>query len=225
MDSAVEKIGVYDFFAVLLSGMICLLLMQYMQIPVLDIVNYMEGEIIRIVFILLEGYFFGIILQEIGAFIDRKIMKLRKNIYSNYLNDKKMVIDNELEFKEFRKIAGEILGENKEYFDEKECEYVYRYCKEYLVIIEKNGKIDRITSIYAMSRSFFTATIFSIIIYAIQCSICKINFDIKILISMFLLLILFYKRAKRFAKYKLQIVLREYRAVMVIKGKEDKEDE
>lgn len=93
-----------------------------MEIPVLDIVNNMEGEIIRIIFILLEGYFLGMILQELGAFLDRRIAKGRKNIYSNFLNDEKRIIDNELEVKEFRKIAEEILGEKKEKFDEKECE-------------------------------------------------------------------------------------------------------
>lgn len=94
-----------------------------------------------------------------------------------------------------------------------------------MVIAEKNGKVDRFNSLYAMSRSFFTAAIFCIFIYGIQCSVIKINFDIKILLFMLFILVLFYARAKRFAKYKLQVVLREYRIVRLINGNGVTEDE
>lgn len=213
MDSALEKVGLYDFFGVLLSGMIGVLLGQYMGISFLDFVNSIDEEVIRIIFLLLEGYFWGMILQEIGSIVDRKFIKVREKAHSCYLNNDNKIIINKTEKIEFKEMARNILKMGEKEPNESESEYVYRHCKEYVEIKGKSEKVNRINSLYAMSRSLFIEMSLIIIIYVYAIWTGEKEFSLKMMFMLLALMILFYKRMKRFAECKVLIVLRQYRCL------------
>ena len=77
------------------------------------------------------------------------------------------IIDNELELKSFRKLANTILKiqDNNHIYSKNENEYVYYQCKTFLETHGKNDKVNRINSLYAMSRSLIVSLPLCLIVF------------------------------------------------------------
>ena len=62
MDSALDKVGLYDFFGVFLSGMLTVIIYHFLGMPVTFFTEFTENDFIAVLFFLL-----GLILQEISS--------------------------------------------------------------------------------------------------------------------------------------------------------------
>lgn len=212
MNSVIDKLGLYDLFGVLLSGIIMeigIIVLGVYGIYDMSIFNFIEGDTtLKIVVFVIGGYLLGIIIQEIASFLDKKIFKYRSNATSHFLNSS--IIKNSLELQDFKEMAKDILKKNKgNNYDEGKEQYVFQYCKTYLEVNNKNTKAERINSLYAMSRSLsFIAFLFSCVCLFIM----KWSLE-KFIISSLLIIIglLFLHRTKKYAAYRVRVVLRQYK--------------
>lgn len=213
VDSALDKVGLYDFFGVFLSGMLMVVVSFYLDLPLVNLIENTDNDIINVILFMLESYFLGLILQETSSAIDKKCFKFREKARSNFLNDNNKIIDNELELKSFRELANKILSiqDNNHVYSKDENGYVYYQCKTFLETCGKSDKVNRINSLYAMSRSLIVSLSLCLIAYFI-CNIKSLGVQNFIVIFIIVLLILiFYRRTKRFSTYKVRVILRHYK--------------
>lgn len=213
MDSILDRIGLYDFLGVFISGMLVVVVSYYLNLPLVNLIENTNSDIANVIILMLESYFLGMILQEASSIIDKKYFKFRQKAQSNFLNDNNNVINNELELKAFRKVANKILKKQTDnhVYSKDENEYVYYQCKTFLEIHEKSDKINRINSLYAMSRSLIVSLSLCLVAYAIY-NIKSFSIQAFIVISILVLLIfIFYRRTERFSTYKIRVILRYYK--------------
>lgn len=220
MDSALEKVGLYDFFGVFLTGMLSVVIYYYVGLPVTFFTEVTHSDIMEVLFFLLESYFVGLVLQEASSAIEKskwteklnilKILQFRKNARSNFLNPNNSVVENTLELQDYQSLANRLLQKeiDNDSYTADECEYVYYQCKTYIELQCKSDKASRINSLYGMSRSFLLALPIAIIVYLIN-NIESLN--MLILAALVFFIWLFYRRSKRFSEYKVRVILRQYK--------------
>lgn len=212
MDSAFDKVELYDFFGVFLSGMLVLVVCWCLDLPLVNLIEKRDNDIVNVILFILEGYFLGLILQEISSFFDKKGFKFREKARSKFLTNNK-IVDNELELKSFREIANKILDiqDSNHSYSEVENEYVYYQCKTFLETNGKNDKVNRINSLYGMSRSLIIGMPLCLILY-FKYNINSLSIQsFKVVIIMVFLTIVFCERTKRFSEYKVRVILRYYK--------------
>lgn len=219
MDSALDKVGLYDFLGVFLSGMLLVVVSLYLDLPLVNLIENTNNDIINVILFMLESYFLGLILQESSSAIDKKYFKFREKARSNFLNDDNKIIDNELELKSFRELANKILSiqDNNHAYSKDENEYVYYQCKAFLETHGKSDKVNRINSLYAMSRSLIVSLPLCLISYficnikslGVQSFLCVQSFIVIFIMA--LLIFIFYRRTKRFSTCKVRVILRHYK--------------
>lgn len=219
MDSALDKVGLYDFLGVFLSGMLLVVVSLYLDLPLVNLIENTNNDIINVILFMLESYFLGLILQESSSAIDKKYFKFREKARSNFLNDDNKIIDNELELKSFRELANKILSiqDNNHAYSKDENEYVYYQCKTFLETHGKSDKVNRINSLYAMSRSLIVSLPSCLISYficnikslGVQSFLCVQSFIVIFIMA--LLIFIFYRRTKRFSTCKVRVILRHYK--------------
>lgn len=115
-----------------------------------------------------------------------------------------------MELQDFQILANSLLHKetSNNTYNNSECEYVYYQCKTYLELQNKSDKVNRINSLYGMSRNFLFALPVGIIVY-VYFNFKALNlFAIVVLVA---LTLLFYRRCKRFSEYKVRVILRQYR--------------
>ena len=127
MNSALDKVGVYDFFGVLLSGMIVIVVSCCLDLPLINLIANVENDIVNAILFLVGSFFLGLVLQEISSVLDKKVFKFRENARCKFLNDENKIIGNELELKSFRELANKILNKSNDdqVYNETENEYVF----------------------------------------------------------------------------------------------------
>ena len=216
MDKVVEKMGIYELFTVFGAGIISVIIWlvafgnQY-----INIIIYNDNNFNWAIFLII-CYIVGLILQEVSSFLDAKFLKFRISARKNFLNDNK-IIRNEEELRLYRELAKKEL--NKSELSEKDNEFFHFISKTYLERHSDNSKTSRINSIYGMSRSlalasniailvtigayFFYGNTFNILGKISICPVLMVNIEI-------ILSALFYYRAKRFAEYKVRVIMRYY---------------
>ena len=219
MDSALDKVGLYDFLGVFLSGMLLVVVSLYLDLPLVNLIENTNNDIINVILFMLESYFLGLILQESSSAIDKKYFKFREKARSNFLNDDNKIIDNELELNSFRELANKILSiqDNNHAYSKDENEYVYYQCKAFLETHGKSDKVNRINSLYAMSRSLIVSLPSCLISYficnikslGVQSFLCVQSFIVIFIMA--LLIFIFYRRTKRFSTCKVRVILRHYK--------------
>ena len=175
MENALNRVGLYDFFTILLSGMTAIIINYCINGDLEDdLTKILDDKFSSIIAFLLLSYVIGMILQEISSFLDKKIdiFKFRQKARENFLNEHNKVVKNKIELKEYQKLANKILEKNQtpEEYTKEECEYVYYYCKTQLELNCKSDKMEKINATYGISRSLMFALI---IIIAIRGSIPK----------------------------------------------------
>lgn len=213
MDSALEKIGLYDFFGVLISGMVSITVCHLLQLPVMSLItvssNSNNGDsAIDVLLFLLTCYAIGLMLQEVGSLLDKYIWQLRERARTTYLKKNSKIIGNKYETQKIVDLAKKILNEDADNLDAEKCEYIYHYCKTRLEVQNKNEKINRINSLYGMSRSLLV----SIPLITLAYSLCNKEGDswILLVVGACFVWCMFYKRAQRFAEYRVCVVFRQY---------------
>ncbi|PST35560.1 hypothetical protein C7U54_14065 [Faecalibacillus intestinalis] len=204
MDEAIGKLGLYDFFGVLLTGLIMMIGIVGLGIYDINLFNpFGSSESIMIIIFILLSYLVGLIIKEITSIIDNKFLKYRSKATSCFLND--TVIKNKLELEAFKKMADDILGERENTkYSSTEHMYVFQHCKTYLEVNDRNEKAERINSQYAMNRSLaFISFIYAFIF---------LLFSQMFLVILFIFLgLMFLYQTKKCATYRVRVVLRQYR--------------
>lgn len=214
MENALNRVGLYDFFTILLSGMTAIIIDYCVNTDLeRDFTKILDDKFSNIIAFLLISYFIGMILQEISSFFDKKIniFKFRQKAMRTFLNEHNKVVKNKIELKEYQKLANEILKKDQtpEEYTEEECEYVYYYCKTQLELNCKSDKMEKINATYGISRSLMFALIIIIGIRYLY-----YNKPLSVIIFGVLCMVIFflYKRCKRFSEYRVRVILRQYKS-------------
>lgn len=221
MDSALEKVGLYDFFGVFLTGILVVALALFLNLPLTPLFVNTENSVINLILFILECYFIGVVLQEISSVIDANFFKFQKSARSSFLNDNNKIIKNEWELQAFRHSANKILKINEidHNYTTSENEYVFFYCKSFLEIEGKDDAVERINSLYGMSRSLIVAVAICLMMYLFNNSTTPSAETYPIVFALLILICLFFRRAKRFSKYRVRKILRLYLTLSEMKSK------
>lgn len=211
MDNIFEKLGLYDFFGLFLPGIFFIIVLILIDFPLINAFSYPDSEIFQAVAFVLISFICGSTMQEIGSFIDKKTVNIRISARQKYLEDKEL---SESEREKVKSLVNELLGKEADYTpNDKECEYVFFYCKEYLENEEKMYKANKLDAIYAMSRDFVVCN-FLLSICIIATNIINKSYtnwgNWLFLIILAVSVVIFYYRAKRYAKMRVRSIFRRY---------------
>ncbi|MBR4981565.1 MAG: hypothetical protein IKY94_03280 [Lachnospiraceae bacterium] len=201
-----KKLGVYDLVAVLLTG-ICINILIYSTIIFLfpDIAS--KWIVLKnIVFFLVFSYLVGIVVQEIGSFINSHIFDKKNKLLEKVFDGKEKYSLTEKERNEVQEIVKEEL-DFKEIPNEEIC---YNYCRYYLMKYGSMARTDKDQSIAGMSRGlaiyFFLNGIF-LFCYAILNEEIGLGIIVISLLSLVLGVLLYYRNI-RFVKMRYLNIMR-----------------
>lgn len=217
MDNILDKLGLYDFFGLLLPGMFFIVVLNLIDFPLINSFTYPDSEVFKDIGFILISYICGTIMQEIASFIDEHTKKIRKNATKQFLSDEKF---SELERERIKKLVKDLSKEKSHYSIEDKCRYTYLKCKEYLENKEKMKKADKLDAIYAMSRDFTVCNFLLSICVIVTSIINKTYTNPWNWLFLFILLVsifIFYYRAKRYAKMRVRSIIRRYMICKKIK--------
>lgn len=209
MSNILDKFGIYDLVAVLLSG-ICILTISILVLQFIDIIPaVMNLKVNETLLFFVLSYFTGLIFQEIGSLIQK--ISLNKN---NRLLKASIKTSNNMHISltDFEKnsIYSYVIEKLKLNPNEDNDSVIYNYCKYYILNNSNTVQIDKDQSISSMGRSlslYFLMLAFAVsIISFFQFSIDKI---IIIFFSLLLSLLLGY-RCIRFAKMRYVKIFRTF---------------
>lgn len=211
MDGALNKVGLYDFFGVFLAGILFIVILLSLDLPLFFSLEPTNNAVINVILFILEAYFLGIILQEISSCFDKYIFDIQRNARRTFLKDKNRIAENTMELEISRKFANEILkiSEIEHFYTESENEYVFFHMKAFLETHGKIEPVDRINSLYAMSRSLTLALLFCFIFYFVNIKIPSAK-TYAVLIALFAVIFLFLRRTIRLSRYKVRKIIRLY---------------
>lgn len=211
MSVILEKLGIYDLVAVLLTGInisiftICVFKYIY-KYPI-----FMNWQIKESLFFLVISYFVGIIFQELGSIILKKVF-FRNNLLLKLCfessNDSDILLTNK-EIQDILNYVNKKLSLNKyEYMDN--INIIYNYCKFKVLESGEFPRTDKDQTISAMSRSLslYFLILFSFLSFSSFQTLNMVYYIASICSA--LLSILFYKRCVRFTKIRYIYILRLY---------------
>lgn len=217
MDNIFDKLGLYDFFGLLLPGMFFIVVLDLIDFPLINSFTYPDSEVFRDIGFILVSYICGTIMQEIASFIDDHTKKMRKNATKQFLSDEKF---SELERIKIKGLVNGLSEEKDHDSIEDRCRYTYFICKEYLENKEKMKKADKLDAIYAMSRDF-TVCNFLLSICILATNIINKTYtnpwNWLFLLLLVISIFIFYYRAKRYAKMRVRSIIRRYMICKKIK--------
>ncbi len=209
MDDILSKLGVYDLIGVLYTGIVISVCSWFLN-DLYDIVQFefVDNGINKTVQLLVVSYFLGLIFQEIGSLMCKKVFFPRnKLLLMSMKTDKEEWQLSSSELDELEKLVS---SKNDQAADDEQLVSLYNRCKYYHLQNCDTAKIDKDQSISAMSRSLF-------VYFGIVCIIIGIRFladpstilAIGFLISAGLALLMF-ERFKRFVGIRYVHILRAY---------------
>lgn len=219
MDNIFEKIGLYDFFGLLIPGMSFCISIFYIDFLIIKEGILLFSQTFRIIVFILMSYIIGTLMQEIASYCDNKckLFNFRKKSRETFLNGNLLFEGEEL--KEVKKFANILLNKekNNSSFSNDECSRLFFLCKSYLENHNKMAKADKLDAIFAMSRDFiacnvcvFGCLLGKIIIYTIFSIPLEWCFSyIAIVIYIILSSIIFYRRAKRYSELRTKTIIRQ----------------
>lgn len=227
MDSIVNRLGLYEFFSVFVSGVIVTLTG--------DLVLF-EGKYcmnMNTVKLLILSFFIGYVLHIISSILDKKLscFQFRIKASRDFLKNDNKVVKNALELKEFQKTANAILHRKEgDIFSKEETGFVYQHIRTYIELYCQSDKEHKINAIYGMCRNLTIGFVMVLITYvflfilSFQCQkedfIIKLHiFSFKPLIAGGLLLcvLVFLYQWHNYASYRVRVLLRQYRMIMLNK--------
>lgn len=209
MNKILDKLGVYDLIAVLLSGIsistFSVLVLQFVYKFPIDI-NLQVNETLSF---LVLSYFLGLVFQEISSFIQKKSSHKNNGLLKSALKTQK---DSHIFLTEIEKMGVYSYVINKLNLNpnENNDNVIYNYCKFYIIESGDTTRIDREQSISAMSRSFSLyfalLTILVLINIFFQPEFTKV---VLVGVSLFFTF-LFYYRCIRFTKLRYINIFRTF---------------
>lgn len=210
MDNILDRLGLYDFFGLLLPGMFFIVVLDLINFPLIKSFTYFESDVLNGIEFVLVGYICGTIIQEIASFLDENTKQIRLNAIREYIYDEKF---SKLERKEIEKLVKK-LSQKEENNQPTEDEYYNTFfkCKEYLEEKEKMKKANKLDAIFAMSRDFIICNFLLSILTLITIVENNLStfYDWAFLFSLIISIFIFYNRAKRYAKMRVRIIFRKY---------------
>lgn len=213
MDNIIDKLGLYDFFGVLIPGMTFLIILSYIDFQIVEGMLPFSSSIFQVIIFVLISYILGTLIQEIASFLDEKFTKMRIRAREQFLGNNPLFKGGEL--LEVKKVANKLLKKDKSNncFTNIECSKVFYECKAYLENNGKMGKADRLDAVFAMSRDFIICNIGLLLclIYTIRDSQWYFrHLDVVIIIYLILSSVIFYRRANRYSEIRVRTILRQY---------------
>ena len=204
MSEILDKLGIYDLVAVLLSGIsvltISLLILQVVYNVSVEL-NLMVNEMLSFLVI---SYFVGVVLQEAGSLIVRKTLGKNGRLFNQ------VMVDSYISITEWEK--AQIFSYVKSQLNLKDdnSDVIYNYCKYRVFKNSDTSRIDRDQSLSAMSRSlslyFLGVSISSAFSICVSFSLSRL-----LLLSISVILtILFYNRFIRFVRMRYSNILRMF---------------
>lgn len=232
-----EQLGVYDFFNVIITGTVF--------IGGISILNSDLGAYLWTELTLSKGiglsiliYVAGVIIQEIGALLDREVLNIYKGMSLRILksgssaneneSQSNDIVQNSLLLKQYRDYAKTMLGisdtETDIPFDNEDVNgYFFSSCQYYVLVQGKCKKTEKLRALFDMSRSLMTCFgLLSIIslfafdpAYDLSALLCSPLCAGNVFVSGILILItvLFYHRSKNTMKRFLLVLLGTYSAM------------
>lgn len=189
-----EQLGLYDFFNVLVFGatFIC-------GISVLNekLCSFLWSDLTfqKGLGIILLIYIVGMILQEMGSYVDRKITKLYKGMHQSILKgdlddkcDKETsnkMIKNPYVLKQYRDMADQMISKHTSINDKNLFEndyingYVFSICQYYVSVKNKDKKSEKLRALFSMSKTLMTC-FFLLAICAFLTLIFNVDMSIEI---------------------------------------------
>ncbi len=188
-----EQLGLYDFFNVLIYGatFVCgvsLLNEKLCQFLWGDL-SFQKG-----LGIVLLVYITGMLLQELGSFVDEKKTKIYKGMHRSLLNGEEIddfdketsnyVFENPVVLSKYRDMAEESLKRlekdtngdwyNKKYYNG----YIFSISQYYVSLKGKDKKVEKLRALFSMSK-----TLMSCFFLLAFCALCTLIFNIKMSID------------------------------------------
>lgn len=222
MDNISEKLGVHDFFNVLVTGATAIIGLLYIFVPINTIKNLSLGIKEWIVTIVI-CFILGIIFQEICSFVDRYFLRFREKMISSFLKKDSTIIDNTNKKTLYRKYGIQLLKDKhikyEEDFTDSQCNYIYGYCNYYIEVRGKHSKIEKMRALYDMSRTLFCLFTVLLITYIIkQLSAVPQTLSIRVfcfnLLIFLTIILLFYYRMRRTLIYKFKMTMAVYENII-----------
>lgn len=218
MDKMFDRLGLYDFFGVLIPGMTFSAFLFFMRIPIIKEGHYPSSPTFKVILFVLISYILGTLFQEIASAVDNRFTKMRITPREQFAQSNGLIFSGD-EFHEVRKCANNILNKSvtNASFTNYECSMVFFKCKAFLENSSKMGKANKLDAIFAMSRDFIICNICILpcIVIAMTSSTCDNTYLSLIAAYTILSSIIFYYRAKRYSKLRVKTILRQY---MDLKG-------
>lgn len=208
MSEALEKLGIYDLMAVLLSG-VCITTFSLLADPVLfqsQLSNFVKVE--ETIAFLVISYFIGLVFQEIGSFIYKKLIHLDKKILKKVLdasNDTSLTLTQE-EKDGIEEAVRTQLG-LKTVLDN---DTLYNCCKFHLISSGNVVRADKDQSTSGLSRSL-SLFFFILAIITAWSAISAQNVAYFVYaVSEVVLSCLLYYRCRRFVRMRYIYILRSF---------------
>lgn len=205
MDNILDKLGLYDFFGLLLPGMFFTGVLVIIDFPLIISFTYPDSEVFNNIGFILVSYICGTIIQEIASYIDEKVIKMRDSAIKEILSDEKL---SKSERKKIKKLVKEL---SKEQDESERCYDAFFKCKEYLEDNGKMKKADKLDAIFAMSRDFIVCNF--ILFFLVLLTITKYEtytVYYLLLFSLIASIFIFSYRAERYAKMRVRSIFRRY---------------
>lgn len=215
MDSAFEKLGVYEFFTVFLSGVITETLIGIILHSCFHISFSLNQHILPF---LLLGYFTELLLHELSVLL-RKIIK---KPFCTIFTDNNVFINAE-DAAMAQRVKTYVL--KKDEADTTSDEYVASVCCNELQVNKQFANTDglRKEAEFALSLSIAFGLLVILTALAMGC-FCIMEFEYEVLFSHLsmglsaVLAVLFFGRSKRMHKYYIRCLIRTYAVVHELTG-------
>ena len=207
MNEILDKLGIYDLIAVLLSGIsiftFTVLILQWVYKFNLDATLQVSNTLI----VLVLSYFLGLVFQEISSLIQKKFThpgnKLLKEALKTCVASHTLLTETEK-----NRVFNYVTNKMGLKQDEDNYNTIYNYCKFSIINNGNTSRIDRDQSLSAMSRSLsLYFALLTIVLPHTAPSSCIRN--IILAISAILAILLYY-RCVRFAKLRYINIFRTF---------------
>lgn len=234
MEENVSKLGIMDFFNVLLTGALFVICANWIY-PIfwnfyISIDKNYQSESRIGVIVLFFGV--GLILQEAGSYFDSKVGHIKDNVLENFLKKDNAIINNKIKLDVYREHGKKILkckgSELNDEFSPIQCKFIYAYCLYYIENKEKSSKYEKMRGLFDFARTMIASSLLLLIGSCIMLvynlvMIKGFNLEIINIIQIFLFGLctsIFYGRAKRIMSYKARMLMQVYDVCIDVKKKE-----
>lgn len=235
MSDLLEKIGIFDFFSMLVPGAISIISFMLIIPDGQKYYNdYVSGKIDFVLFLLIGGYLTGVVLHEIMTLFDEKLFYVIKKRPRENFSKTDRVFKNPIDREMAQKVVGEVC-QNYSYVDQndtvkkgivheiKRClnrklkaekrdsrdKFTYSVCVNVLEACGKCSKSDKMHTNAEMSKALMISYIFILAAY-ISPFFGREGFSVKRILFLVFLIAIFYIRARRYDIYRVRSVIRTY---------------